>query len=74
MRRFLQHANEHSNSPQKAAWTPSDWRSSENRLVIGLGHLHVLAQRQDQMTLGSHWAYLSLLPQQTESNKKPPMG
>lgn len=36
----------------------SDWRFSfKNRLVIGLSCLHVLAQRQELMTLKSHKAY-----------------
>lgn len=63
-----------SNRTQKAAWTPSDWRPFKNRLVIGLGHLHVLPQRQERMTLGSHWAPFSLLLQHIESSKKPPTG
>lgn len=39
---------------KKKLWALSDWRFLKNRLVIGLGSLHVLAQRQGLMTSGSH--------------------
>ena len=51
-------------------WNLSDWRYLKNKLVIGLGDLCVLAQRQGLMTSGSHLDLPFLLLQQIESRRQ----